>query len=274
LTEILISLASGRQIAFDVSCDLAGPAYFVFSVRKCGSSIFNSICQAVAENNGRHFVPVADTFFWKNVSVPEYVNDPALLDIVRPGNVYAGFRDMPTIFLSSEIFRQSPKLLMIRDPRDALVSLYFSIAYSHSVPEGNAAGSEVTKHLLKQRQLALSEEIDVAVIRLANAMAKTMLEYARIIDWNTTTVLKYEDYILDKRALITTIARTFEWSIDERLIGHILSWSDVRPPEVEDPRAFVRKVTPGDHREKLKPATIATLNTKLADAMKLFAYVP
>ncbi|HTT97450.1 MAG TPA: hypothetical protein VMF58_05335 [Rhizomicrobium sp.] len=273
MTEVVLTLASGRQVAFDVACDLNGPMYFVFSVRKCGSSIFNDICRTIGESNRRQFVPVGDTFFWNNVEISEYVNDPALLDLLRPGNVYGGFRDMPRILLSSEIFRRSPKLLFVRDPRDALVSEFFSNAYSHPLPDENAGTTGMRGRLLRQRKRALSAGIDVTVLRRSRAMSRTMLGYAPIVGWDTTTVLRYEDYIFSKRALIEAIACAFNWSTDEELIGKILAWADVRP-EKEEPKAFVRKVTPGDHREKLEPMTIVQLNNKLAKAMELFGYAP
>jgi hypothetical protein len=43
---------------------------------------------------------------------------------------------------------------------------------------------------------------------------------------------------------------------------------------VEDPHKFVRRVTPGDHRVKLNPATIKTLNDLLAPVMETFGYQP
>nr|MBA3810888.1 hypothetical protein [Caulobacteraceae bacterium] len=45
-----------------------------------------------------------------------------------------------------------------------------------------------------------------------------------------------------------------------------------RRPPVEDPSAHVRKVTPGDHVDKLKPATIAALNTRLAPILRDHGY--
>ena len=104
-------------------------------------------------------------------------------------------------------------------------------------------------------------------------MCRTMLEYAPIMELADTAVLKYEDYILDKRALIGAITCAFGWTINEAQTSQILSWADVRP-ERENPTAFVRRVTPGDHREKLKPQTIAKLDKTLRPAMELFGYSP
>jgi hypothetical protein len=45
-------------------------------------------------------------------------------------------------------------------------------------------------------------------------------------------------------------------------------------PAEENPTEFVRKVVPGDHREKLGIATIRRLDEMLADEMATFGYIP
>src|ERR1019366_9332914 len=103
------------------------------------------------------------------------------------------------------------------------------------------------------------------------SMNKTMIDYARVAKDPNTLVVKYEDYIFEKGALLRAIADHFGWTIDEMLIGLILEWADVRPDE-ENPVEFIRKVTPGDHREKLKRKTIRAMNFPLRPAMRLFGY--
>jgi hypothetical protein len=50
-----------------------------------------------------------------------------------------------------------------------------------------------------------------------------------------------------------------------------MGWADVLP-EAERPDQFIRRVVPGDHKEKLSPAVIRQLNTRLAASMELFGY--
>lgn len=45
-----------------------------------------------------------------------------------------------------------------------------------------------------------------------------------------------------------------------------------RRPAQERPDKHVRRVTPGDHREKLQPATIARLNEAFGDVLERFGY--
>jgi len=268
--SVSISFANGRQLAFDVR-EGAGPPCFLLSVRKCGSSITNNICHAVAKANDRCFVDVGDRLFANNFTVDEWQRDPALAAIVRPGVVYGGFRDAPLALFDDPLFASSPKFFMIRDPRDALVSLYFSTAYSHPVPQPIGAYEEMTKRILETRQVALTSGVGPFVIAKARALGRSFEAYAPVLSMPNLIVAKYEDYILRKPALIDLMARHFRLQASDRTVNDILKWADVLPVE-EDTRSFVRQVLPGDHLRKLDAPTIGKLNTILAGAMKLFGY--
>ena len=121
------------------------------------------------------------------------------------------------------------------------------------------------------RAEALAAEINEWVVARARHMARTMMAYTPVVQMSGTTVLKYEDYIFEKAALIRVIAEKFGWTADDELVKQILAWADQRP-EQEDPRSFVRQVTPGDHRKKLEKETIAKLNESLRPVMELFGY--
>jgi sulfotransferase family protein len=271
MDQIDVTLADGRAVTFDVERDLDGPAFFLLSIRKCGSSIFNNISNALAQANGRNYVNVGDRFFRANVTEKYWAADPGLRRILSPGNVYGGFRMLPSAFVESELFQTSPKLLFVRDLRDAVVSLYFSNAYSHPIPKADSASGDVSALMLRLREEALTHEIDEAALRLAVAMRVTAMEYEAIIDWPSVTVLRYEDYIFDKPALIDVIVERFGWDVTDEVKRDILEWADVRPTE-EDPTKFIRRVTPGDHIDKLQPETIAKLNEMLGPALEMFGY--
>lgn len=273
ITPTSITLANGRVISFDIRQDGAGPPCFLLSVRKCGSTIANKICRALAAANDRCFVEVGHTFFANNVIWKIWSRDPALRQIIRPGVIYGGFRDPPLTWFGVPAFVAAPKLMLVRDPRDALVSEYFSNAYSHTVPPPSGESDDVAKLILTQRALALSESIEAYVLRRAEPMGLAFTRYAPILSMPNLLVLKYEDVILRKPELIAQLARHFGMSAAPHQVAAILKWADVLPAS-EDPRAFVRQVRPGDHARKLDAATIANLNKILADAMQLFGYDP
>jgi hypothetical protein len=211
----------------------------------------------------------------------DWLNDPALRALVHPGNIYGGFRNMPLALQGLPLFDTAPKLLMVRDPRDALVSEYFSNAYSHSVPDPQDGADAVAVQMLAKRQQALSQHISEWVLRAARGMNNTMMQYASLLHRGqgpkreqapgSTLVLKYEDMIFEKPTLIRHLAAQFDLEPAPEHVADVMGWADQRPA-VEDPRAFIRKVVPGDHLEKLDRPTIEALNTILAPAMSLFGY--
>lgn len=271
MAVIPVKLRNGRIVEFDVREGLESPPLFPLSVRKCGSSLFYKIVHTMARANDCHYVDVAGICFAANIVSTDYVNDPALADILRPGNVYGGLRNMPVALLETSLFRDAPKLLMIRDPRDALVSQYFSNAYSHPIPAATGRHADVVKQMERQRAKAREMTVETYALRQARAMKQTMLRYRPIVGEAQTTVLKYEDYIFDKRRLMGVIAEKFAWRADKELVRRILEWADV-VPESESPTAFIRKVTPGDHREKLSTAAISSISEILEPALRLFNY--
>jgi len=271
MSETTITLANGREIAFAVPPAGAGPACFLLGIRKCGSSVLNSICGALAKMNNRGFVDVGHTFFTGNVLTRDWQRDQALCSIVRQGVVYGGFRDMPLGLLNDPAFREGPKFLMVRDPRDALVSEYFSNAYSHHIPPSTGDEHAVTANMLEKREQALAADISDYVLRMAGPMKHTMLLFRDALALPNVEIVTYEDLILDKPRLIGLLARRFGMQVSQAETAAILGWAD-KIPTVEDPRAFVRRVRPGDHREKLDTATIARLNVVLRPAMSLFGY--
>jgi hypothetical protein len=267
----VVRLASGREVELEVATDREGPASFLLSIYKCGSTMVNNMAKALARANERPFVDVDPTFFRAQVPAKEYRRDPALRQMLFPGNLYGGFRHMPDTLVESPLFVEGPKVLMVRDPRDALVSLYFSNARTHPIPTPLPGAREVTDQMQRQREEALASDIDTYVLDRAGGMRAAMLAYAPIRDWPTLTVVKYEDYVFRKDELLDLLADRFRLRAPEQLKEKILAWADVRPA-VEDQTAFVRKVTPGDHREKLRPETIAQLNEIVRPALELFGY--
>lgn len=267
-----LKLGNGVLVELDVASGGDGSPIFVLGVRKSGSSIMNSICTTLAAANRYRFVDVGGTFFARNVRADVWRRDPALPAIVKPGNMYGGFREMPLIFRQSADFASARKILLIRDPRDALVSEYFSNAYSHSIPQ-KGTGSDVRDLMEELRARSLTYDIDKIVVDRARPMLNTIMEYRYLLNDSKIRIFKYEDVIRAKRRWIEDILSFLGWSCAASLPDQILGWADVIPAK-EDPRAFVRKVTPGDYREKLKPDTIVAIENILTPALSLFGYAP
>jgi hypothetical protein len=268
-----ILLSNGRRISFEITRQPGRGAFFILGVRKSGSSVLNAMCAALSHSNNYKYVDVAGTMFHNNLTAQSWINDPVINELLTEGNVYGGFRTMPFAFSKSNVFLTAKKVLLIRDPRDALVSEYFSNAYSHAIPAASGDGAEVTRQMTELRQKALETNIEDSVISMAAPLNRTIMGYSSVCRDDSTLLLKYENVILHKRQLIGSLCTHFGWNANEELITRILSWADVIPSK-EDKKAFVRKVVPGDHKEKLSQKTIEQLNRILKPAMDLLGYDP
>jgi hypothetical protein len=78
--------------------------------------------------------------------------------------------------------------------------------------------------------------------------------------------------ILHKHQLLADICRHFGWPVDAGFIKLVLGWADVVPGE-ERPEEFVRRVLPGDHRDKLGADAIRQLDELLNAPMRAFGYL-
>jgi hypothetical protein len=264
---LTIRMADDRVMRFPVEVRQGAPAAcFAMGVRKSGSSVFSSIVAALARFNDWSAIDIPGAMFDEGYRWSDWNGHPRVTDLLWRGNAYLGFRDPPTAFYRDPVFREGRKLLMIRDPRDALVSEYFSNAYSHALP-GQGDGSVVETERVRARHF----DIETYVLGRAVTLNQTIAGYLALLDDPELLLLRYEDVIFDKPGWIRAVAAHFGWSVTDQLVAQITGWAD-RRPEVEDPTAFVRRVAPGDHRDKLSPAAIARLEAVLAPVWGAFGY--
>lgn len=262
-----MTLAQFRGIDFDVEDDPDKRILFILGIRKSGSSIFNSICADLAKVNGYRYVDVAGKLFAAGVIERIWGPDPEIETLLRPGNLYGGFRSLPPALAASPVFKSARKAVLVRDPRDVLVSEYFSNAYSHTLPtEGQGKD-----RFAMEREKARSAELNDYVRGRIKDIKRTSAPFLALKDDANTAIFRYEDVIFHKDVLIRGVCRFFGWTASDELIRQILSWADVRP-DVERPTEFIRRVTPGDYKEKLLPDVSAEISHELTDFMTAYGY--
>ncbi|WP_238365354.1 sulfotransferase domain-containing protein [Mesobacterium pallidum] len=258
----------GGSLNFRIDTKAEGNAFFCMGVRKSGSTMLGIIAQFLARRNGINIVDLPGTAFKRGFVVGHWENSD-INKIIYPGNFYGGFRNYVPGLGMSPHFAAAPKLFMFRDPRDALVSQYFSDAYSHSLPpEGAGVGREI---FLEKRKAAQETKLDDYVVQKAGGMANTMMGYTPLLDDPKCLVLRYEEWVFQKKRMIHKILDHFGWECHPGQIENILKQVDV-VPEAEDGQKFIRKAVPGDHRAKLDPATIRKLDAKLKEVLEIFDY--
>jgi hypothetical protein len=262
--------ADGVEVAFDVATGLGGPAFFALGVRKSGSTMLHKIITFLAARNGVNTVDLPGTFFRKGLVVANWQDVP-IEHVIHPGNIYTGFRAFPTALGETRAFRDGLKVYMFRDPRDALVSQYFSDAYSHDIPSEKEAVGPGREIFLKKREAARQTDIEDYVIKQARALGNTLERYGPLLTDPNCLVLRYEDYVFQKRRLVHKVLKHFGWTLAPGQVDTLMEMVD-QVPQTEDKMRFVRKAIPGDHREKLQPETLRRLNNLLKSVLSQYDY--
>lgn len=258
-----------RTIAFPVrgARAPARSAFFV-GIAKSGSTLLHRLVEDLCALGDHRLINVADTCF--RAGIPER----RAPDAVIPGLIDAetaffyGFRCVGRL-IEARSFRIGTKIGMVRDPRDAVTSLYFSVRESHSLPEAG----ETARIIADQRDRAATMDIDAFVQGghgdfILRALAE--MHGAAWLPW--FNLYRYEDVIFDKAAWIPDLCRAAGLQPPDRAgLDRLLDRHDLRPDR-EDPGAHVRQVAPGNHRKHLSQASLDYIAGRAGPAMRAFGY--
>lgn len=205
--------------------------------------------------------------FWSDLPYADHgaVVDPALAPAFHPrGYLYSSFGGFVGGLDDLDRYR---KLLVVRDPRDVLVSQFFSIAASHQTP-----GAAKRAEFLQRRQHAREIGIDAFALERAPVVKATLRRYAdELLPVSGTLVTTYEELVTDLGAWLRRTLAFLDLPADEAVVAELVAAS-APAPRREDVTAKRRQVTPGDHRRKLAAETIAALDEQLADELAAFGY--
>ncbi|MEP6967906.1 MAG: hypothetical protein ABI906_07480 [Pseudomonadota bacterium] len=235
---------------------------FIVGLVKSGSTLLNRIMRPLCEGAGLRFNAPANDARQRGVelSAADWAFEPE-------GRAHGGLRNLPWPLPD---FAANRTVFLVRDPRDALTSLYFSMAYSHG-PPGSTDGAAMLENFEQRRAKTRAMTIDAFVLEQAAAFARRAEETLGHLPAHRR--YRYEDVIFDKQAWALDMLAYLGLTIPERRVASIVGRNDILPRD-EDPQAHVRRVTPGDHREKLQASTIARLDDRLAPLLERFGYGP
>lgn len=269
-----ILLENKNKFKIDLPQTIDKECAFILGVRKSGSTLLNKIILDLCYYNKFPTYSIADRAFEQNLLFAEWQNNQELNEIIQDGIFYIGFRSLPQFLLQNSLFKKRKKIFLVRDPRDSIVSEYFSVAYSHSLPKvenSNTGGAR--EDILRRRKESKFQEIDEYVLKNAPAMNRTIMEYIKALKFDDPKLqlYRYEDIITNKQFWIEEMARFLELELPKSLLDNILDRLDIIPSK-ETSNNFVRKALPGDHKEKLTTKTIDELNGIFSEILNEFDY--
>jgi hypothetical protein len=210
--------------------------------------------------------------FRQKLLVSEFGKEHELRDFAktfyRPtGCFYGPFRNGR--FVNTLPESATPKILvMLRDPRDAQTSLYYSRAYSHAAPEAENQKIE----FVEKRNKALSETVDEFVLGTIPRILRAYQFYVdHLLGQENVAFVKYEEMVTHFPSWLDRVIDFWGLEMNKKTRDHFLQSADFTVQK-EDVRSHKRQVTPGDHLRKLQPETIEVLNEKYRDVLAALGY--
>ena len=246
------------------------PSVFAFSMPKAGSTLLYNMLERLAPLAGLTYFSVEDQLFAENVS-PERRPLAIGYPFHATGFCYGGFRQFP-VFRVGHV-NAARSALLVRDPRDMIVSLYFSLRYSHGAPDDAAEGGAGAAMATARRKLTRTE-VDKFALEAVKTYAKAFEGYlARGFGWmpNVATY-RYEDVVMNKAAWVDDLCDWYGWDVSAEDRARVAAEFDVVPDE-ERPEQHIRQVRPGNHREHLSDGVVRNIVFHLGEYMRIYGYL-
>ncbi len=273
--NIDIRLLNGSNCRIQVPSPGNAPSFFAFSLHKAGSTLlFNMIEDAMAVINFP-VINLPKTLF-ANGEHEACVDASINSFFIEKGYAYTGWRFFP--YYSQFDHNKVKNILLVRDPRDILVSLYFSVRYSHALPSSGMMVDWLNSH----RANALNHNIESWLFREVGYSERVYKHFPELINYHInqyqellpnakTKIYKYEDVVFNKREWLADMLLYLNFNLPVDTINKIADKYDVFP-ETELPSEHIRQVLPGNYKKHLNDSTINRLNDYFSDILDRFGY--
>ena len=242
-------------------------SYFISAPAKAGSVLLFNVVHELASVAGRSVIDVLDQAFSQGV-VSRDLPLEALSLFERPGHIFTGLRDARFLFWI-RAYRKHRKILLVRDPRDMAVSLYYSVRHSHPAPQSGLAADQLNRTRAVASTLSIEEFLNE---RWADGLFETMRLFATHVRcFPNFRVFRYEDIIFDKEAFVAALAAELQIKVPNSTVVDIANRHDVWPT-AERPNEHIRQVSPGNYKAHLSIVACKRLELLFGDVFEAFGY--
>lgn len=242
---------------------------FAFGMHKGGSTMLADFFNIYTKRLDHSAISISDILFYKGIGDETYRNDAKICDLLDDKFVYYGFRYVPDFMLANKArYLNRKAIMLVRDPRDCVVSAYYSFLKSHVV--ASESGTDAARSIQKERDEHGQSSIDDYALSETIRFVEEMCDYAYFMHENAR-LFRYEDIIFNKRQFFTEALEHLGLPLVNTSFEEALKRVDVLPDK-EQADKHIRSVKPGNHAEKLSKETVLELNRKFADVLSLFGY--
>ena len=257
----VVRLVSTKEVSYEIvlpKTKLSDPIGYAFAFARGGSTLLHALLSDYCSNVSQPCISINDQAFQQGIATREISSDANPL--LTMGYLYLGFRHFPTNGFA--LPKNATVIHLIRDPRDMLVSLYFSIKYSHELK------NEKLKSL---NRYAHEISVDTFVLQRAGLYLKIYEQYTKNLNVKKIATYRYEDVIFEKFEWLKSMVNHLGLPYNEEDVVKVSKKHDVIP-DVEDERSHIRSVRPGNFRSKLEEETVVKLNDMYSNLLEKYGY--
>lgn len=253
--------------------DNTHPSIIHFSLNKAATQHVKKVLRRCALENGMTPAHVNEYAFYTKYPYLTGANSKKMDNyqhVFKPiGYLYTAFGGMVQGILELEKYKV---VLMVRDPRDLIVSSYYSISYSHSTPPKTSSRYE---KFSQRRQAAKQMTIDEYAISESERFYTILHRYKTLLldKYAHVYLTSYEEMTADYQSWLENLLAACQLTISNELFQALIKENQRLQPKKENIHKHIRKGKPGDHQNKLKPETIEYLNTKFESIFEAFSDV-
>ena len=248
------------------------PSIVHYSLNKSATQYVKNILTTCVEENDMVPVYIQDYAFASQLPYMDELSADEMQQykhIFKPqGYLYTAFGGLVEGIDKLDHYRV---VLMTRDPRDILVSEYYSNAYSH--PEPNSLSSK-NQSFHRLRGQALAQTIDEYALARCEWVQEILERYRSQLlkKYSQVYMTKYIDMVQDFETWLTDLLHACQLDVSPALKKQLVEQHYASRPKAEDQQSQLRKGVAGDYINKLNEETIHQLNDRLADVLTYYQY--
>lgn len=238
-----------------------------FTTHKCASSFMNQFFRMVSNDSNYKVVDYASSIWALGDSLDVgAIYEPFLEEnydrlYFQTGEIYAPQR-RPIHFPGIEKLKH---VFFLRDPRDVLVSAFYSFGFSHSVPQNTVGKDDFLKRREKMQQGTIDDYVKEAATEWILPLYKN---YQSLRESSSSNIfLSYHLFNSNLPAFIKELSHFLNFVPSEEKIQEVITANKKGSNTQENIAKHRRSGKSGQFREKLSPSTIEYLNELFRDVL-------
>jgi len=233
------------------------------TMHKAASVFVNQVLTGLFNTQGIPAIDFAQFAFDNGLDEGKHCVSAAHL-LGKPGYYFGPFRG--TYVKDFPDLSGNRLIVQVRDPRDCIVSFYYSVAYSHV-----ASGDEETATFNEKRETTQNTAINDYALSMCNDYNERLDIIRDIVEkQDDVLILEYADMVERFPQWLDSICRYLGVELPGEVIRNVCRSANFNVRE--DPLQHKRQVTPGDFRRKLTRETQQRMTALLYDHLVYFGY--